>query len=321
MTISKHAGAVLFCILGMFNALPSAVAAESSAKPTQEIVKLWPGTPPGTNKSSVTEEAKDTHVPDAGRVVHVITNVTEPTFTVLRPQAGRATGAGMIVLPGGGFGALAWDLEGTEVARWLADRGITAFILKYRVGGSDPAMQAKIAEILSKQLSPEERFDQFMQVIEPRRRIAVEDAAQAVRLIRADPNKYGVAADRIGVMGFSAGAMTTMGLVLEGDAATRPNFAAPIYGAMPSAPVPKDGPPIFIAVAADDKTVAAAKSIAMFEAWQQAGLRAELHIYETGGHGFGLGKPDTATTGWTDNFAAWLVAHELMNGSNAEKAR
>lgn len=318
MRISKHAVAALFCTLGMCNALVSAVAAEAPAKPAPEIVKLWPGKPPGSDKPAVVEEAKDTHVPDAGRVVHVITNVTEPTMTVVRPPAGKATGAGMVVLPGGGFGALAWDLEGTEVARWLADRGITAFILKYRVGGSDPAMQAKVAEIFSKPLSPEERFDQFMQVIEPRRRVAVEDAAQAVRIIRTDAGKYGVAVDRIGVMGFSAGAMTTMGLVLEGEAAARPNFAAPIYGAMPPAAVPKDAPPIFIAVAADDRTVAAAKSIAMFEAWQQAGSRAELHIYESGGHGFGLGKPDTASMGWTKNFATWLAARKLINSSSAE---
>lgn len=321
MTISNRVRAALFSIFGTLNMLTAAIAADSSAGATQEVVKLWPGTPPGAQNAPLKEEAKDTHVPDAGRVVHVITNVSEPSMTVVRPAAGKATGAGMIVLPGGGFGALAWDLEGTEVARWLADRGITAFILKYRVGGSDPAMQAKVAEIFAKKLSPEERFDEFMKVIEPRRRVAVDDAAQAVRLVRAGADKYGVVPDRIGMMGFSAGAMTTMGVVLEGDAATRPNFAAPIYGAMPPAPVPKDGPPIFIAVAADDKTVAAAKSIEMFEAWQRAGLASELHIYETGGHGFGLGKPGTATTSWTGTFAAWLAAHQLVSDSSADKSR
>lgn len=321
MTIPTCARAALFCVVGLLSVPAQTAAVESHVTSSQEVVKLWPTKPPGADTASVKEEAKDTHVPDAGRVVHVITNVTEPTFTVVRSATGKASGAGMIVLPGGGFGALAWDLEGTEVARWLADRGVTAFVLKYRVGGVDPALQAKVAEIFSKQLTPEERFEQFMEVIEPRRRIAVEDAAQALRIIRANASEYGVAADRIGMMGFSAGAMTTMGVVLESDAETRPNFAAPIYGAMPPRPVPKDGPPLFIVSAADDHTVAAAKSTAMFEAWQRAGLPVELHIYESGGHGFGLGKPGTATTRWTEAFADWLTSHHLMAGPKSDQAQ
>jgi dienelactone hydrolase len=115
------------------------------------------------------------------------------------------------------------------------------------------------------------------------------------------------------MMGFSAGAMTTMGAVLESDVASRPDFAAPIYGAMPVDSKPaKDGPPVFIAVAADDHTVAAAKSIAIFQAWQGAGRPAELHVYETGGHGFGLGKPGTASAHWTAAFESWLKGRGLI---------
>ena len=306
-------GRAALCAIVLCIVMPPvwADAAESSANPTGEIVKLWPGQPPGTADWSNPETATDMHVPDAGRVVHIIKNVTEPTLTIVRPDAGKATGAGVIVLPGGAFGALAWDLEGMEVARWLTDRGITAFVLKYRVHDQDPSMIPRIGQVLANP-SAEARFEEFMKLLEPRRQIAVDDAKQAVRLIRSNAGKFGVAANRIGMMGFSAGAMTTMGAVLEGDAEARPDFAAPIYGAMPADRTPpKDGPPLFIAVAADDRTVAASKSIAMFEAWQGAGLPVELHVYETGGHGFGLGKPGTASATWTHAFEAWLTARGL----------
>jgi len=289
-------------------------AAEASAGPAPEVVRIWPGEPPGTSDWSKPETAADVHIPDAGRVVHTIRNVTEPSLTVVRPQPGKATGAGVIVLPGGAFGALAWDLEGTEVARWLADRGITAFVLKYRVHDQDPSTIPKIGQILANP-SAEVRFDEFMKLLEPRRQIAVNDAMQAVRLVRSRAQEFGVSVDRIGMIGFSAGAITTMGAVLDGDTASRPDFAAPIYGAMlPERTPPKDGPPVFIAVAADDHTVAASRSIAIFQAWQGAGLPAELHVYETGGHGFGLGKPGTASATWTEAFEAWLAARGLTSG-------
>jgi len=314
MRSSQRAGAALSVSLCIVMAWVSAYAADPTAGPEPEVVKIWPGQPPGTGDWSTPETATDVNVPDAGRVVHTIRNVTEPSLTIVRPQPGHGTATGVIVLPGGAFGALAWDLEGTEVARWLADRGITAFVLKYRVHDQDPSTIPRIGQILANP-SAEVRFDEFMRLLEPRRQIAVNDAMQAVRLVRSNAEKYGVSATRIGMMGFSAGAITTMGAVLEGNAAARPDFAAPIYGAMPSAGTPpKDGPPVFIAAAADDHTVAASRSIAIFQAWQGAGIPAELHVYETGGHGFGLGKPGTASATWTEAFEAWLAARGLTSG-------
>ena len=179
MSNSKRALVALFA-LSLCTVVPRAWAdtAATPASPAEEVVKLWPGQPPGTEDWSKPEKATDMHVPDAGRVVHVINNVTQPTLTIVRPAAGRATGAGVIVLPGGGFGALAWDLEGTEVARWLADRGITAFVLKYRVHDQDPSMMPQIAKVLANP-STEVRFEEFMKLLEPRRQIAVADAVQA----------------------------------------------------------------------------------------------------------------------------------------------
>ena len=301
-------GAAVACIV---LSLGLAIAAESTPGAAGEVVKIWPGPPPGTAEWSKPETATDVQLPGAGRVVQVIRNVTEPTLTIVRPREGHATGAAMIVLPGGAFGALAWDLEGTEVARWLADRGIAAFVLKYRVHDQDASMMPRLQEVLTKP-SAAARFDGLVTLVEPRRRIAMDDAMQAVRVIRSRASEYGIVANRIGMMGFSAGAITTMSAVLESDSGARPDFAASIYGALVSdrAP-PRDGPPLFIAAAADDDTVPSARSAAAFQAWQDAGLRAELHIYETGGHGFGLGKPGTTSVTWTDAFAAWLSARGL----------
>ncbi|HEX7035736.1 MAG TPA: alpha/beta hydrolase [Pseudomonadales bacterium] len=297
--------------------LEAAEAAESSVDPSDEVVPIWPGEPPGTSHWVLPETVESQHVPAAGRVVQLIRNVTVPTLTVVRPKPALATGAGVIVLPGGGFGALAWDLEGTEVAHWLAERGVTAFVLKYRIQDPDPALQPKITEVLSR--PPAERFQGFMEVIEPRRRIAVADAMQAIRVVRSAASTYGVSADRIGIMGFSAGAITTMGAALEGQGDARPSFAVPVYGAMAAGGKPSaDAPPLFIVVAADDDTVAAEQSIAVFQAWQAAGVPAELHVYETGGHGFGLGKPGTASAHWPAAFQAWLARRGLVAGSGPE---
>lgn len=291
-------------------ALSAACALGASEAAAQDVVRIWPGAAPGTADWTGPETATDQRVPDAGRVVHIINNVTEPTLTVVRPAAGRATGAAMIVAPGGAFGALAWDLEGTEVARWLADRGVTAFVLKYRVKGADPAMLPRIQALFAK--PGPDTFEQLAEILEPRRQIAVADAQQAVRTVRANAAKYGVSPDRIGMMGFSAGAMTTMGVVMESDAASRPNFAAPIYGATRKGRAPKDAPPLFIVHAEDDTTVPAGKSLEIFQAWHAAKRPAELHVYPTGGHGFGLGKPNTATTAWPQAFEAWLRAQKAV---------
>ena len=311
MTLSTRAITALCLIFCALTPLASSAAPQASTPASQEVVKIWPGKPPGTEDWTKAESIEHTMVPDAGRVVEIVKNVSEPTLTVFRPD--HPTDAAMIVLPGGGWGALAWDLEGTEIAQWLIERGITAFVLKYRVQDGDAALMSKMVELMGKPSTPD-RFDEFMKLLEPRRRIAIDDGMQAMRVVRSGAQKYGVAADRIGMMGFSAGAMTTVSVALEGDAATRPNFVAPIYGANASEQAPtKDAPPLFMAVAADDKLTAASESIEMLEAWQSAGVPAELHVYENGGHGFGRGKPNTATAKWTDAFDAWLTLHGLTS--------
>lgn len=264
------------------------------------MIRLWPGTAPGTEGWSGPEVALDAQLPGSGKV-HIVTNVTVPTLTVVRPRAGRASGTAILVVPGGAFRALAWDLEGSEVANWLARQGITAFVLKYRV--RPPSDQAPVGA---------EAFDDWLQRTKAARDLAVADAERALRVIRANASKYHLAPNRIGMIGFSAGAITTMSAAVAPDAAARPDFAASIYGAMATSQVaPPDAPPVFIAAAQDDPQVPPEKSIEIFQRWSRAQRPAELHLYEKGGHGFGLRRHAIPADHWPAAFVAWLESRAL----------
>jgi acetyl esterase/lipase len=291
-------------LLGIARPAGHAVAADAAAQ-TPEVVRIWPGAAPGTEDWTVVE--KDNIGPGSSVPV-LVTNVTVPTLTVFRPAPGHESGAAVIVAPGGGFQALAFNSEGVMVAKWLAERGVTAFVLKYRVKftpGSAPTGAGGAAD-----------FDRRQQVHEASAQIAMADGLQAMRYVRANAAKYRVSPDKIGFMGFSAGAMTTMRVVANAAPGDRPNFAAPIYGALQAGKSPPaDGPPLFIAAARDDPQVPVRKSVDIFLAWKEAGLPAELHIYETGGHGFGMLKKNKASDHWTAAFEDWLRAHGWITGS------
>jgi len=273
-------------------------AHEQSRAP--EILRIWQGQPPGTESWSGAEQEADAELPNIGKV-HVITNVTIPTLTVFRPKDGQANGTAMIVVPGGAFRALPWDLDGIETARWLTAHGVTAFVLKYRV--RPPSSDA-----------PTDRtFDDFARRTEPARAIAVADAEQAVRLIRAHAKQYGISPHKIGMIGFSAGGMITIDVALDPDESSRPDFAASLYGALLARKAPaKDSPALFIAAAQDDPELSPEKSVQIFDTWTKAGLPAELHVYEHGGHGFGFRSHHTSSDQWPAAFQAWLSAHGLL---------
>ena len=279
----------------------SAREARAEAAPA-EVIKIWPGAPPGTEDWSGAETDKTLTIPGQPPI-HLVSNVTVPTLTVYRPAPGKANGTAIIVCPGGGFQYMAVTHEGAMVAQWLAARGYTAFVLKYRVRGSldfVPPMDIR---------HHPERFDEMAQKFDAGRQLALVDGTQAVRFVRANAAAYGVAPDRVGFMGFSAGGFTTMGVVMNDSPADRPNFGAPIYGAMQDKAPPKDGPPLFIAATQDDNAVPVSKSLEIFSRWTAAGLPAELHIYERGGHGFGLLKHRTTSDNWIDAFEAWAKQH------------
>ncbi len=297
MNLLKIAAA---CGLGM--ATVPLVAAE----PVPEVIALWPGTPPGTEDWTGAETV--TTYPLPGKVqMRMIGNVTKPTLTVYRPRPDKANGTAVIVAPGGGFVSLAIDHEGTQVAEWLAERGVTAFVLKYRVR---PNPNFRVPANLRKY---PERFVEFFAQFDAGRPIAIADATQALRYVRANASKFAIAPDRIGMIGFSAGAITTMGVVMNDAPTDRPNFAAPIYGAMEDKAPPKDAPPLFIAVTEDDPAVPAPESLKIFSRWYAAQLPVELHVYERGGHGFGMRTMNQPVDSWTVAFEAWMKSHGWLS--------
>jgi acetyl esterase/lipase len=285
--------------------LGSGVEARTQPAAAPEVVRIWPGPAPGTEDWTGPEIERTFH-DQTGGAIRAVTNVTTPTLTVFRPETGPANGVAVLVLPGGGFMNLAVDHEGVSVARWLTQRGITAFVLKYRVRSATIRLPAAAPP-------SQDRFTAFARAMEPGRRIAVADALQAVRYLRTNAGRFGIAPDRIGMIGFSAGAMTVMGAAMDVDPAVRPNFAASIYGAKTEAPPPQGAPPVFIAAAQDDPVIPATQSLAIFSSWTAANLPAELHVYEHGGHGFGMLRRGTTVDSWPAALDAWLTSHHWTN--------
>lgn len=237
-----------------------------------------------------------------------VRNVINPTLTPVLPDPAKATGAAVIVAPGGAFRFLSMDSEGWDVARWLADRGIAAFVLKYRTVAT-PRDEAGFGRSLQAIMSGPRRDDMPL----PATAEAVEDGLAAVRLVRARAAQWKVDPAKVGFVGFSAGAMTALGVGLAPDGAERPNFIAPIYPPMMARPVPANAPPMFLAIALDDQLFAAGgKSLGLIDAWRQAKVPLEVHLYEKGGHGFGMRGVSAGSALWIDEFHAWLKDRKII---------
>jgi acetyl esterase/lipase len=243
-----------------------------------------------------------------------IRNVTEPTLTPFFPKTGRANGASVIVLPGGGFMALAWDHEGTMVAKKLAQKGVTAFVLKYRL---EKTPEDKIA-LTKHSLQRISEYEDARAKADPARPnplrpaalAAAEDAAAAMRLIRSRAKEWKLDPRRVGLVGFSAGAIAAL-YAATGDG-ERPDYIAAIYGAL-DRPVPRDAPPIFIAASVDDPIMTPPITLALFDAWRAAGRPAELHLFEGGGHGYGLRTTGLSSDHWFDEFLWWMDSRKLFS--------
>lgn len=287
--------------LSFVAALAFSATAQVAASPTEEVIPLWEGEAPQTDKSIGPERNSQSNGPVGP--IKVINDVTHPTLTVYRPSPEKANGAAMLVLPGGGFAGLAWDVEGTEVATWLTERGITAFLLKYRVHPF-PVSPQELAKLT---------VEDVLELLKPAWKIAVIDAKKAVDLVREKADQFQIDPKKIGMIGFSAGAATTMGVLLETNATL--NFAAPIYGmSMSDQPkVPATAPPLFIAVAQDDATVPPSRSLDIYQLWANANRPVELHLYEQGDHGFGMRKRGLPVDRWTEAFEAWLRSHDILH--------
>ena len=198
--------------------------------------------------------------------------------------------------------ALSISSEGTDVAKYLAARGVTAFVLKYRLAhtGEDAT------EEFTKLYDDREKFRQTIGPVIP---LAIADGLAAVTYVRQHAAEWGVSPDRVGIIGFSAGGGVTAGVAFHYKPEGRPAFVAPIYaggGMSKDDSVPTDAPPMFIAAATDDQLGLAPQSIALYQKWTDAHKSAELHMYAKGGHGFGMRKHDLPTDHWIDRFAEWL---------------
>ena len=238
-------------------------------------------------------------------------NVTEATLTPFLPDPAKANGTAVIVAPGGGFLFLSMENEGWRVAQALADRGIAAFVLKYRTRPTPEGTEA-FKQAMDAMFAGAARSTPSPRAAPPAGQVApwVEDARAAFALIRQRSAEWRVDPARVGMIGFSAGAGTTMATALTAPD-TKPAFIGPIYGSFGTVDVPADAPPMFAVLAADDPLFAG-KGFGLIESWQKARRPVEFHLYQGGGHGFGLGKNGTTSTDWFDSFIHWLDVNGWM---------
>ncbi len=246
-------------------------------------------------------------------------NISKATLTPVLADPDKATGASVIVAPGGGFMWLSMGNEGWEVAEALAEQGINAFVVKYRLQPTAPSLEGFEKQMNRRFEEAEESSGEDDSQSAPERprwdlsnQIEDVEAAYAMILERAD--EWGVDTDRIGMIGFSAGAGLTMATVLESEKVDLA-FIGPIYGGMGAVDVPKDAPPMFAAIAVDDFLFNG--EFGLIKSWYQAEVPVEFHLYQNGGHGFGLGNPDRTSNKWFDAFMHWLDVNGFLT---AEKS-
>jgi acetyl esterase/lipase len=270
----------------------------ASLAAAQDVIPLYSAAPPGSTPENYPEKEYFSKVWNT----EVVANVTKPSLTVFKPSPELRNGTALVICPGGGFMALSITNEGNDAAKYMAARGVTAFVLKYRLAhtGEDATQEFEAM------LGDEKKFHEMLGKIVP---LAVADGLAAVTYVRQHASEWGVSPDRVGIMGFSAGGGVTTGVAFHYPPEGRPAFVAPIYAggeAFKDAAVPADAPPMFIAAATDDQLGLAPTSVGLYEKWTAAHKSAELHIYAKGGHGFGMRKQNLPTDHWIDRFAEWL---------------
>jgi acetyl esterase/lipase len=240
-------------------------------------------------------------------------NITTATLTPFLPDPGTATGAAVIVAPGGGFRWLSLGNEGWEVAQALADKGIAAFVLKYRLRPTPESMDAFKAS-MNQTLSPPPAPAASQGEAPPRPAPfdlsdQLEDAEAAYAMILDRAEEWGVDPERLGMIGFSAGAGLTMHSTLNSKK-MKLAFIGPIYGGMGPVEVPENAPPMFNVIATDDFLFRG--QFGVIDSWYKAGIPVEFHLYQNGGHGFGLGNPNRTSNRWFDAFIHWLDVNDFL---------
>jgi acetyl esterase/lipase len=278
-----------------------------------ETMNLWPDGPP-TVIEGVPEEVEYPVQAGVAAGTTFLRNVSDPTLTVFAPPD-PGNGVGVIVVPGGGWTINAWTHEGLDVARWLSALGYTTFLLKYRVQRSDPdqeafeAMMAKIDAGLVAGQSAAKKPRQIGELISSERYLearsaCADDGRRAIELVRGHAERFGIHADTVGMIGFSAGAFLAVDVALD-PLATQLAFIGAIYGGETrGAPLPADAPPLFTAVAQDDILGEIVEGL--HTDWSSADRPSEHHVFARGGHGFGMVRQGLPSDHWRDLFLRWL---------------
>ncbi|HJP68225.1 MAG TPA: alpha/beta hydrolase [Sphingomicrobium sp.] len=237
-------------------------------------------------------------------------NVTVATLTPFLPPPARATGTAVIVAPGGGFRSLSMENEGSDVARALAAKGVAAFVLKYRLVPTPPdfnTFQQAMAAMFAGAARPAGRPPSR---IEANLAPQLADSRAAFAVVRSHASQWHVNPNRVGMVGFSAGAMLTLQTALR-EPEVKPAFIGIVYGPLDPVTVPANAPPMFVALAADDPLFGG-RGMGLIQSWISAKRPVEFHLYEQGGHGFGMYPKPTTSTGWFNAFVSWLGMHAFL---------
>jgi acetyl esterase/lipase len=280
-----------------------------------EVIHLWPEGPP-SKLDGVGPEVEFRGPVGVAVNTRMLRNVSEPTLTVFRPTNEKPNGVGVIVCPGGGWRILAWEHEGIDASTWLAARGYTAFLLKYRVRGtraSQADYDAELAQAMSGvvngpgkgRAAPRAMSDIVpYRTIHDAREAAADDGRRAIEIVRERAKEWAV--EKVGMLGFSAGAFLAVDVAVDPRAAPLA-FVAPIYGGETlGRAVPADAPPLFSVIAQDDALLYRVVE-RLYADWSDAERSAELHIYRRGDHGFGMVKQGAPSDRWINLFHDWLA--------------
>jgi acetyl esterase/lipase len=267
----------------------------------QLVIPLYKDTAPGSENWNWDEKEVFIPFPINGKMVY---NVSKPSLHVFYPDSNHSNGTAVLLIPGGGFHLVNVEHEGYKVARELTSRGLTVFLLKYRVARSltnDPFNEMMLA------LTDTANFEQK---IAPFRTLALNDAKKAMKYIKGNASFHKVQSNKIGVAGFSAGGVLAVQLAMNEPEETIPDFAAFLYTVFDPTKinVTAKASPAFISCASDDRLAPAMNSINLYTSWMAAGVNAELHIYASGGHGLKNGDAPT----WINRFCDWLQQNGFL---------
>ena len=268
----------------------------------QKVIPLYNGTAPGSESWNWDEQFIDSS--KNMFKTNIIYNVSKPTLTVYAPDASVANGTAVIICPGGGFHLLSINSEGLDVATWLVKKGVTCFVLKYRLihSTTNNPIQDMMDMVNKKTITDDETKNVIM--------MGVSDGREAIAYVRRHAAEYNISTDKIGIIGFSAGGTVASSTAFNYTADNKPDFVAPIYAYVSpnllSTDVAADAPPMFLTAASDDQLGLTSSSIDLYNKWFTSKHSAELHLYATGGHGFGMRVQHIPTDTWIDRFGDWL---------------